>query len=169
MGGIILKIYILIVILVHVFHLVSKSLFSAEANRSATGGEKQRQTERSNALSTSFIGGNAVHMFASGSYFSPELRVCLFSSWPPNTNKNPSEKIKGDTQESWSISFQYPRPGECKCCEGRQYVEAPSLMTRDSRSSSHFTHPLMTQLICQSPRPFRFTQNLWADSHFSVA
>lgn len=35
MGGIILKKYILIVILVHVFHLVSKSLFSAEANRSA--------------------------------------------------------------------------------------------------------------------------------------
>lgn len=38
------------------------------------------------------MGGSAVHVFASGSYFSPELRVCLFSSWPPNTKRNPSEK-----------------------------------------------------------------------------
>lgn len=79
---------------------VSVITSKAEANKSANRGKKKHQTIKSKALFTSFIGGSAVHVFVSGSYFSPELRVCLFSSWPPNTNKNPSEKIKGDTQGS---------------------------------------------------------------------
>lgn len=64
-------------------------------NKSAKGKKKHAEQIKKQCF-TSFIGGNAVHEFASGSYFSPELRVCLFSSWPPNTNKNPSAKIKGD-------------------------------------------------------------------------
>lgn len=69
-------------------------------NKSANGLGGRHTEQMKKQCFTSFIGGNAVHELASGSYFSPELRVCLFSSWPPNTNKNPSAKIKGDAQES---------------------------------------------------------------------
>ena len=66
-------------------------ILKCKANKSAKG-KKETSDKLQKQYFTSFIGGNVVHVFASGSYFSPELRVCLFSSWPPYTNKNPSAK-----------------------------------------------------------------------------
>lgn len=68
---------------------------------------------------TSFMGGRAVHVLASGSYFSPELSVCLFSSWPPNTNKNPSEKStrtnRTPSARAMAHSELPPQPRQSSC------------------------------------------------------
>lgn len=118
---------------------------------------------------TSFIGGNAVHEFASGSYFSPELRVCLFSSWPPNTNKNPSAKIKGDTWESWNLSLEHLSPVEYKCHSYRDNMWR-KFWQQWIWDLYHISFdPWWQSQVCESLLPFYFAQYVWVDSLYSIA
>jgi len=77
----------------HKMQMIGDSEYNfAEATEGFAKVEKKNQLQQLNNDLASFIGGKELQELVSGSYFSPELSVPLFSSWPPSTNKNPSVK-----------------------------------------------------------------------------